>query len=48
MVDGINIADVSLRDLRAHFSVVPQTPFLFEGSLRYMLNLHSWGVSHSA
>lgn len=34
MVDGINIADVSLRDLRAHFSVVPQIPFLFEGSLR--------------
>uniref|UniRef100_A0A7N0ZU15 ABC-type xenobiotic transporter n=2 Tax=Kalanchoe fedtschenkoi TaxID=63787 RepID=A0A7N0ZU15_KALFE len=34
LVDGTNIIDVSLRDLRMHFAVVPQTPFLFEGSLR--------------
>ncbi|PWA42410.1 ABC transporter C family member 13 [Artemisia annua] len=34
IVDGINIADVSLRDLRSRFAVVPQTPFLFKGSLR--------------
>jgi ABC-type bacteriocin/lantibiotic exporter with double-glycine peptidase domain len=34
LVDGINIADVPVRELRTHFSVVPQSPFLFEGSLR--------------
>ncbi|KAK1373190.1 ABC transporter C family member 13 [Heracleum sosnowskyi] len=34
LVDGMNIANISLRDLRSRFSVVPQTPFLFEGSLR--------------
>ncbi|GKC15854.1 ABC transporter C family member 13 [Tanacetum coccineum] len=34
VVDGINIADISLRDLRSRFAVVPQTPFLFKGSLR--------------
>ncbi|XP_059642397.1 ABC transporter C family member 13 isoform X2 [Cornus florida] len=34
LVDGINIADVSARDLRSHLAVVPQSPFLFEGSLR--------------
>jgi ATP-binding cassette subfamily C (CFTR/MRP) protein 10 len=34
LVDGINIADVPVRDLRSHFSVVPQSPFLFDGSLR--------------
>ncbi|OAY37002.1 hypothetical protein MANES_11G066800v8 [Manihot esculenta] len=34
LVDGLNITDVPVRDLRAHFSVVPQSPFLFEGSLR--------------
>ncbi|XP_070660846.1 ABC transporter C family member 13 isoform X3 [Malus domestica] len=34
LVDAINIANAPIRDLRAHFSVVPQTPFLFEGSLR--------------
>ncbi|KAJ7951988.1 ABC transporter C family member 13 [Quillaja saponaria] len=33
-VDGINIANIPVRDLRAHFAVVPQSPFLFEGSLR--------------
>lgn len=36
LVDGINIANAPIRDLRGHFSVVPQTPFLFEGSLRYL------------
>lgn len=34
LVDAINIVNAPIRDLRAHFSVVPQTPFLFEGSLR--------------
>jgi ATP-binding cassette subfamily C (CFTR/MRP) protein 10 len=34
LVDGINIADVPVRDLRSHFSVVPQSPCLFDGSLR--------------
>ena len=36
LVDGINIIDIPVRDLRAHLSVVPQSPFLFEGSLRYV------------
>ncbi|KAF9613747.1 hypothetical protein IFM89_010477 [Coptis chinensis] len=34
LVDRLNVADISIRDLRSHFSVVPQSPFLFEGSLR--------------
>ncbi|XP_042499718.1 ABC transporter C family member 13-like [Macadamia integrifolia] len=34
LVDGINVADVAIRDLRTHFAVVPQSPFLFEGTLR--------------
>ncbi|KAL3511976.1 hypothetical protein ACH5RR_024693 [Cinchona calisaya] len=34
LVDGIDIAGISLRDLRSHLAVVPQSPFLFEGSLR--------------
>ncbi|GKV26959.1 hypothetical protein SLEP1_g36168 [Rubroshorea leprosula] len=33
LVDGLNIINVPVRDLRAHFAVVPQSPFLFEGSL---------------
>lgn len=39
-MDKINIADVSVRDLRAHFAVVPQSPFLFEGTLRYPENVN--------
>ncbi|KAI7986989.1 ABC transporter C family member 13 [Camellia lanceoleosa] len=38
LVDGINIADVPVRYLRSHFAVVPQSPFLFEGSLRTNLD----------
>ncbi|KAK2986502.1 hypothetical protein RJ640_021377, partial [Escallonia rubra] len=34
LVDGVSILDVSVRDLRSHLAIVPQTPFLFEGSLR--------------
>ncbi|KAK3021801.1 hypothetical protein RJ639_047156, partial [Escallonia herrerae] len=38
LVDGVSILDVSVRDLRSHLAVVPQTPFLFEGSLRDYLD----------
>ncbi|GLT38273.1 hypothetical protein SLA2020_125310 [Shorea laevis] len=34
LVDGLNIINVPVRDLRSHFAVVPQSPFLFQGSLR--------------
>lgn len=35
LVDNLNVAEVSVRDLRQIFAVVPQSPFLFDGSLRY-------------
>ncbi|XP_019158537.1 PREDICTED: ABC transporter C family member 13 isoform X2 [Ipomoea nil] len=38
IVDGIDTAHISLRDLRERLSVVPQVPFLFEGSLRSNLD----------
>ncbi|CAN4086473.1 unnamed protein product [Withania somnifera] len=38
MVDGVNIAGVAVRSLRSSFAVVPQAPFLFEGSLRKNLD----------
>lgn len=37
LVDGVDIAEVPVRDLRMRFAVVPQTPFLFEGSLRCLM-----------
>lgn len=36
-MDGLNIINTPVRDLRGRFAVVPQSPFLFEGSLRYIL-----------
>ncbi|XP_073104173.1 ABC transporter C family member 13 isoform X5 [Elaeis guineensis] len=38
LVDGIDVADIAIRNLRGHFAVVPQSPFLFEGSLRENLD----------
>ena len=33
-VDGQDVRDLSLQDLRAHISMVPQDPYLFHGSIR--------------
>lgn len=38
LVDGIDMARIAVRELRAHFAVVPQNPFLFDGSLRENLD----------
>ncbi|WVZ82232.1 hypothetical protein U9M48_029518 [Paspalum notatum var. saurae] len=38
LVDGIDIARIAVRELRGHFAVVPQSPFLFDGSLRENLD----------
>ena len=33
-VDGTDVRDIDLQDLRAHISMVPQDPYLFHGSIR--------------
>lgn len=43
LVDGFDVAKVAVRDLRGHFAVVPQSPFLFDGSLRE--NLDPFGIT---
>lgn len=40
-IDGVDISKIGLHDLRPRMSVVPQTPFLFSGSMR--LNLDPFG-----
>lgn len=42
-MDGVDIADTAVRDLRSHFAVVPQSPFLFEGLLRD--NIDPYGLA---
>ncbi|KAK7270617.1 hypothetical protein RJT34_25919 [Clitoria ternatea] len=33
-IDGVDIKNIAVRELRARLAIVPQSPFLFEGSLR--------------
>lgn len=38
IIDGIDTSAITLRDLRAHISIIPQDPVLFSGTLRYNLD----------
>ncbi|XP_043692544.1 ABC transporter C family member 3-like isoform X4 [Telopea speciosissima] len=37
-IDGINISNIGLHDLRSRLSIIPQDPTMFEGSLRSNLD----------
>ncbi|KAL5473787.1 hypothetical protein EMCRGX_G028343 [Ephydatia muelleri] len=37
-IDGINIADIGLQDLRSRITIIPQDPVLFSGTLRLNLD----------
>lgn len=38
IIDGINIADVSLQELRSRLAIIPQEPTLFSGTIRRNLD----------
>lgn len=40
-VDGVNLSDISLTDVRQHLAILPQDAFLFYGSFRYNLDPQS-------
>jgi ABC-type multidrug transport system fused ATPase/permease subunit len=38
IIDGIDIANIDLKDLRERISIIPQDPVLFSGTLRFNLD----------
>ncbi|XP_055982515.1 ATP-binding cassette sub-family C member 3 [Sorex fumeus] len=43
LIDGINVADIGLHDLRSRLTIIPQEPILFSGTLR--MNLDPFSTS---
>ena len=46
LLDGVDIRLLNLQDLRRHFGIVLQDPFLFSGSIESNIRLGTPGISH--
>jgi len=48
LLDGVDIRELELRELRRHFGIVLQDPFLFTGTLESNVRLGSDGIDRAA
>ena len=46
IIDGLNISNIGLHDLRSHLGIIPQDPTLFSGTVRYNLDPLSQYTDH--
>ncbi|KAH6579342.1 hypothetical protein BASA61_010315 [Batrachochytrium salamandrivorans] len=46
IIDGVDISEIGLRDLRSNMTIIPQDPVLFSGTVRY--NLDPFGTMDDA
>ncbi|KAK3227967.1 hypothetical protein Dsin_007829 [Dipteronia sinensis] len=46
IIDGLNISNIGLHDLRSHLGIIPQDPTLFGGTVRYNLDPLSQYTDH--
>jgi ATP-binding cassette subfamily B protein len=46
LLDGVDIRLLDLQDLRRHFGIVLQDPFLFSGTIESNIRLGTPGISH--
>ena len=46
LLDGVDIRLLDLQDLRRHFGIVLQDPFLFSGTIESNIRLGTLGISH--
>lgn len=46
-IDGVDVSQIGLSDLRSHMAIIPQDPQLFSGTIRSNLDPVGKSMSHA-